>query len=192
MVHIRRSKGKDELEGASGILLCLKGGKIGLEDLNLRGIYYLDIWFCNFMFYCRQLPCQYGNHYKVVNSNPFLDTRRDWEVIQEFHGRLYMNHILLYRKRSGPLLYHQVIMRMWSMISLLKISHVSGSRPHLINSLRLACRASFKHRSYSQEDSDVTLRLLIEHQISVSVMLTGFRTWLCPFFFFFFFSKFLT
>lgn len=78
------------------------------------------------------------------------------------------------------------------MISLLKISHVSGSRPHLINSLRLACRASFKHRSYSQEDSDVTLRLLIEHQISVSVMLTGFQNLALSLFFFFFLSKFLT
>lgn len=43
MVYIRSSNGKEELEGASGILLCLKGGNIGLEDLNLRGIYYLDI-----------------------------------------------------------------------------------------------------------------------------------------------------
>ena len=76
------------------------------------------------------------------------------------------------------------------MISLLKISHVSGSRPHLINSLRLACRASFKHRSYSQEDSDVTLRLLIEHQISISVMLTGFQNLALSLFFFL--SKFLT
>ena len=61
------------------------------------------------MFY---LACQYGNHYKVVNSNTFLDTRRDWEAIQEFGGRLYMNHILLYRKGLEPLLYHQEIMRM--------------------------------------------------------------------------------
>lgn len=174
MVYIRSSNGKEELEGARGILLCLKGRNIGLEDLNLRGIYYLDIWFYNFMFYSRQLACQYGNHYKMVNSNPFLDTRRDWEVIQEFHGRLYMNHILLYRKCSGSLLYHQVIMRMWPMMSLIKISRVSGSRPHLINSLRLACQASFKHRSYSQEDSDVTLRLLIRHQISVPVVLISF------------------
>lgn len=49
------------------------------------------------MFY---LACQYGNHYKVVNSNTFLDTRRDWEAIQEFGGRLYMNHL---QKRFGAL-----------------------------------------------------------------------------------------
>lgn len=34
MVYIRGSNGKEELEGArKGILLCLKGRNIGLEDL---------------------------------------------------------------------------------------------------------------------------------------------------------------
>lgn len=84
------------------------------------------------MFCSRQLACQYGNHHKVVNSNTFLDTRRDWEAIQEFHGRLYTNHILLHRQGLEPLLYHQATMRMPSVISLLKASHVSGPRPNLV------------------------------------------------------------
>lgn len=184
MAHIRRSKEKEESEALVEYFRDWKEGTWGWR-IWIWEEFTMDIWFCDFMFCSRQLACQYGNHYKVVNSNPFLDTTRDWEVIQEFRGRLYMNHTLLYRKGSGPLLYHQVIMRMCSMISLLKISHGLESRPHLINSLRLACRASFKHRSYSQEDSDVTLRLLIRHQISVSVRLIGFYNLIFSFFFFF-------
>lgn len=64
------------------------------------------------MFCSRQLASQYGNHHKGVSSNLFLDANRRWEEIQEFGGRLYMNHILLYREGLECLLYQEVTMRM--------------------------------------------------------------------------------
>lgn len=97
------------------------------------------------MFCSRQLASQYGNHHKGVSSNLFLDANRRWEEIQEFGGRLYMNHILLYREGLERLLYQEVTMRMWSITSFLKTSHVPTPRPARVDTLKLPSQHNFKY-----------------------------------------------
>lgn len=92
--HIRRSKEKEKLEGASRILLCLKWGKWGWRIWIWEEV-TASIWFCYLTFCSRQQACQYGNHHQVVKSNIFIDERRAWEAIQEFGSRSYINHIFL-------------------------------------------------------------------------------------------------
>lgn len=102
--------------------------------------------------------CQSPQKHKIALKDLEGNLAQKEEEIQDFGGRLYMNHILLYRKSLEPLTYHQVTMRI---DPFLKTSHVPVPRPNLIEISQTTQSAWFKQIMLLRQDFPTLKRTLI-------------------------------